>query len=608
VTLDDLGLGPLDVIDVVRDAGGAGSAELDDRVRRHVVVNDDPRPDARLEIRYLEADAGQVSVFAASALVGRLRAMVTQSRPLRASDVALPGQAATADAVEHVVDRARVDGVATELEDLRDRLDTALASGAALLADPVANRAALLSGIDDRIAVVVERLVEAAGFGGATIGWGAAYDWRGERFHALLSRMAALLQRWAQRLVDCNASLAAEEDLPPTAPDEERVRHLRAAEAQVSTTLAADLDPAALRNAVIAKRNAFDAKRGAMQTATVAAPDPGLADRLARCTSVLPIAAFDPEPLTFVDIEDSIVRYQEDLQAILQAARDDVDSRLTAATSALAAHDDALDAATRLSALQDGAAAIFGEGFRLIPTFTPPADVAAELTAAHAAFTSGALLDHASTVADDDFPLDTWFYGAARVRPAVRLLEDATMLWDAHELDPGQLFALQLPHRDGAPWLALDFPKAAAPDSERLAYVAFAPSGYDPAGPRCGLLLDDWSETIPAIEPDDAGPLHTTGVAFHFDRPSQEPPQAMLLVTPATWDGQWSWDDVVHGVIDTFSLARLRAVEPAQLEDGPLAQFLPATVASVTTSGLSISANYALVNMEVNYVRTLADG
>ena len=165
-----------------------------------------------------------------------------------------------------------------------------------------------------------------------------------------------------------------------------------------------------------------------------------------------------------------------------------------------------------------------------------------------------------------------------------------------------------MPHKPGAPWLALDFPKADAPDGERLAYVAFARAGYDPAAPRCGLLLDDWSETIPAIEADEPGPQHTTGVAFNFDRPSQEPPQAMLLLTPAQWDGAWSWDDLRQGVVDTFELARLRAVEPAQLDDSAFAQFLPATVASVTTSGLALSANFALVNMDVHYVRTPLDG
>ncbi len=77
----------------------------------------------------------------------------------------------------------------------------------------------------------------------------------------------------------------------------------------------------------------------------------------------------------------------------------------------------------------------------------------------------------------------------------------------------------------------------------------------------------------------------------------------MLLLTPAQWDGAWSWVDIVDGVVDTFDLARIRAVEPADLDEGALAQLLPATVASVTTSGLSISANYALVNMDATVVR-----
>jgi hypothetical protein len=608
VTLADLALTPIDVIYLVSDEGGAGLAELDDRVRRRVMATAAPRSDALFQIRYMEAGAGQLSVFVASALVRRLRGLALRSRPLRASDVALPSQAKTSDAVAHVVARERVADVVDDLGDLRDALDTAIAAGAPLLADSAANRAALLAGIDGRIATVVERLTDAAAFGGARIGWGGLYDWRAERFSTLLKRIAGLLARWDERLAACEDALAKEAALPGTATPEERVHLLRAAEGQVSTALAADVDPVPLRAAVEGKRAAFVAKRDAIRTNALDAPNPGLADRLARCVGVLPLDAFDPQPLDFADVEDSILAYWADLQTLLTSARGDVNARIVAGGAALTAHDAALEPEARLKALQAGATAILGDGFTLTPTFTLPAVAGAEQTQAHAHFTSGNLLAHARTALDDQQPLDTWFYGAARVRPKVRLLEDATMLWEAHGLTPGALAALQLPHKAGAPWLALDFPKADAPDGERLAYVAFAGPGYAPAAPRCGLLVDDWTETVPALEPDEPGPQHTTGVAFHFDRPSQEPPQAMLLLTPAQWGGTWSWDDILQGVIDTFELARLRAVEPDQLDDGPLAQFLPATVASVTTSGLSLSANYALVNMDVSIVRSVIDG
>jgi hypothetical protein len=182
------------------------------------------------------------------------------------------------------------------------------------------------------------------------------------------------------------------------------------------------------------------------------------------------------------------------------------------------------------------------------------------------------------------------------------------MLAEAHGRDLGQLSAMQLPHKPGAPWVALDFPKEDTPDGERLAYVALTDTAFNPAGQRCGLLLDDWSEVIPVVEPDEPGPQHTTGLAFHFDRPSQEPPQSMLMLTPATWNGAWSWDDIVAGIDETFALARIRAVEPSHLDDTALAQFLPATVASVTTSGLLLAANYALLNVEASISRGVDDG
>ncbi len=604
ITLADLGLAPLDVLHVLADEGGSGLSELDDRIRRRVVAAAAPRPDALVTMRYMTAPASQMSVFAASALVKRLRGLTLQSRPLRAGDIALPSQGRALDAVDHVVDRARIANVVADLALLRDRLDAAINAAQPLLDDPVANRAVLIDGIDARIAVVVERFAEAAAFGNTATGWGAIYDWRRERFNFLLKRMGDLLVRWDDALTRADKALSDEAALPGTATVEERVALLRAAERDVSTELAADTDPIPLRAAVVTKRNLFATKRNTIRTTTVQAPSIGVAELLTRCRAVLPVSAFDREPLAFTDVEDSFLAYAEDLQAMLVAARKDVDGRVTAATDALDAHDAALDAPSRLKALQGAAESIFGEGFQLIPTFALPAAFSAEQAQAHAAFTSGALLAKASAALDDDHPLDTWFYGVARVRPKVRMLEDAVMLWEANSLAPGELNALQLPHKAGAPWLALDFPKEDAPDGERLAYVAFARAGYDPSATRCGLLLDDWSETIPAIDADEPGPQHTTGVAFHFDRPSQEPPQAMLLLTPAQWDGAWSWDDILQGVLDTFALARLRAVEPAQLDDTAIAQFLPATVASVTTSGLSLSANYALVNMEVNYLRT----
>jgi hypothetical protein len=80
---------------------------------------------------------------------------------------------------------------------------------------------------------------------------------------------------------------------------------------------------------------------------------------------------------------------------------------------------------------------------------------------------------------------------------------------------------------------------------------------------------------------------------MHFDRPNSEAPQAMLLVTPSDFRGQWQWNDVVDAVNETFDLAKRRAVEPVHVDSETYARFLPATIAAVTVNQLSISANLA---------------
>jgi hypothetical protein len=121
---------------------------------------------------------------------------------------------------------------------------------------------------------------------------------------------------------------------------------------------------------------------------------------------------------------------------------------------------------------------------------------------------------------------------------------------------------------------------------------------FDQASRQCGLLLDEWTEVIPAT-------TRTTGISFNFNRPDNEPPQAILLVTPASASGAWQWDDLVGAINETLDLAKKRTVEPSQLDATPYAPLLPATVMAMTLYGISITtslaaANGALRNLEAN--------
>ena len=115
-------------------------------------------------------------------------------------------------------------------------------------------------------------------------------------------------------------------------------------------------------------------------------------------------------------------------------------------------------------------------------------------------------------------------------------------------------------------------------------------AGFDPTDDICGLLVDAWTEVLP-------GETATVGLAVHYDQPSSEAPQSLLLVTPATEGPTWTWDDLRQTIPDTMRLARQRAVEPVHLDDGAVARFLPATITAVTTHGISIGLAYALSNL-----------
>jgi hypothetical protein len=303
-----------------------------------------------------------------------------------------------------------------------------------------------------------------------------------------------------------------------------------------------------------------------------------------------PIAPFDFIGLSFADEENSIVLFAEDASRIAKTVRAEVQRRLDDAGAAFTAHDTAASAAARVAFLTSAARALLGEDFIVIPRFTLPAQQGEEIEKALDASTSGALLDHVTNTLGIPFPVDTWLYGAARVRDQVRALEQLTMLAEAFGTSSPVLTPLQLPFVPNDPWMALQFPAGTKLDFERLCYTAALLVPFAKAAPQCALLIDEWSEIIPQENV-------TTGVAVHFDRPNSEAPQSMLLVTPTAFTGQWKWSDVVDALNETLDFAKRRAVEPVHVDATAYARFLPAAVMSVTVTNISISANIGVNNV-----------
>ncbi|MDX6580047.1 MAG: hypothetical protein QOJ47_1596, partial [Gaiellales bacterium] len=270
----------------------------------------------------------------------------------------------------------------------------------------------------------------------------------------------------------------------------------------------------------------------------------------------------------------------------LLALAGQIDERLATAKVALDANTAATSDRARLTALEQAHTALLGAEARVLGEFPLPTEQAGEWANALQASQDGELLGH---LTGRPLPVDDWLHGVARVREKVRQYEQALLLSDPLGADEPSLTPIQLPHVPGEPWLGLEYPPGSVFAGERLLYTAHYGVPFDGSANQCGLLLDEWTEVLP-------GDVETTGIAFHYDRPSSEPPQSWLLAVPPDPAGAWTFADLVDAVAETLDLARIRAVEPDQIDALPWARFLPAVVTAATLHPITISLDLGRAN------------
>lgn len=588
ITQEDLGLQPLDLLFLLRPESEQAMTALDDRITLH--LHGDARPDFDLAIAYTERIPGRVSFFELAALIGPLRSLLLTARPLRATDLALPNEAsetsATSLPVYHVARLAAVQG---DLVAPLDRLRALAGELEPLLADPAANQADLVDNIDDRLRRLVEALAELEQYGFPQTGFGFALAWKRDRYRILLGKLAALDARWQERLDRFAEMLAAYDALDPGTADETRFERLRELERTVSMVLTEPLPatPAAYRAVVVGRRGDLAAKRSVF-AAIAASTTPDLATLLGDSRA----ASADLQQFDFVRLDldqdvAEIVRFSGDLLTMISALIKGLDARSAAVTAALGAYASAATADARAAAAGEAAHLLLGDDFPAVPEFVLAEAAGDELEKAFG--DRAVLLDHLATAEQIDFPVDDWLYGVARVRAPMGHWEAISVLAEALAGADLDLHPLQLPFREHDSWLALSHPPDYVVDSERLLYTAHYATPFLKAAPQCGLLLDEWTEVIPA-------PEETTGITFHYDRPNAEPPQVMMLAVPPRITGQWQWADLVDAIHETMELARRRAVEPDHIGSTSYGRFLPATISAVTLHPITIALNFAVTN------------
>lgn len=202
---------------------------------------------------------------------------------------------------------------------------------------------------------------------------------------------------------------------------------------------------------------------------------------------------------------------------------------------------------------------LLGNGQPFLPVLVPaePGGLAAPLAARE------------ELLATDDDAVVTWIHRSALVRPALDPLAALLVHAEADGAPVAEdLAVVQLPHGPAARWLALPYGPAGPPAEGTVGLVLHAPEGLSPADGGAGLVVDSWTETVPARS-------ETTAVTFHYDAPGARAPQTMLLaVHPAMSPDHWDVETLLGSVNEAMDLARLRTLGSKDLAG--LSTFLPA--------------------------------
>lgn len=585
LTAADLGLLPIDLLYAFHRDGEQDMAAIDDVVVRHVVVTESPRPDAGIRIRYRDRQDGKCSMFELAPLIADLHDLLLRSRPLKATDTRLPNEARTTEEDTATVRLVKITRVRDLLDIERGSLEQYVTDIATLLDDPSPEIA--VDNAIDNIDTLIEDYAAIADamnrFGLPGAGLGFAWDWRRRAFGDLAGLLDELLLRWDTRLTEYDQRITDFPGLAGGMSIGEQIAYLLDAGLLISTAVIvppSSGDPQDLLDALtLTTRPAFVTQRAALAAIV---PGSTTVTGLLRAIEgeLAAVALHDPAPPDVGEHRTAIVAFAATLRSKAESLLADITSRIDAADA------DVLAAATASTAdavelLTGALRRLTNPDFVVLPEFTLGSAHAAEWQAAYD--DRAALLTYLQNDLGVDFPVDDWTYGVARVREKMQRLEGATMLTEALTGGSIGLEPLQFPRRSDDAWLALRFPDvhpvSGEPfviDEDKLLYTAHYPSTFLAGGGlHCGVLVDEWTEVIPRTE-------ETTGVAFHYDRPSNEAPQTLLLALPADFTGSWDWDDLVDTLHETLDMARKRAVEPRHVDTTAYARFLPATLSSVT--------------------------
>lgn len=590
ITQVQLGLQSIDLLNLLQIDTEQSQTQMDDRIISYVKKNHNSHPYAGIKIEYTRpadsGDSSKVSFFELGALTKSLRTIVTRSRHLHGGDHSLP-QEAKENTFSYNVDQLK-----TRVKNAADDLDGFTATLTVLETDA--------SDIDDYAKKVRDEFLEIAEHGIPQANLGFIAQGMHDIYDSVYKKLEVLLKRWKDKESDYTTIIGG---YSSAGPANEMFELLRDAEKIISATLTEPLpaDHTIYKSTIVdVKKNAFDIVHNALKP-LVKSNKTKLTTWFADVDATLALikdrdAAFFDTKREMNDVQkekDDAARLRDEIKKSVTRLKDDIAKRVTDANKLINDIVKEKSDEKKIEMLINAAKLVLGDDVKLVPRYTIDVKLADEL--GNSVTDSLKLLDFIrgnEKIAD---PVEHWFYGTARVRPKMYHLENAAIL--SENFKPTARFnltPLQLPYKGNDRWLAMKFRtednlEKFAIGSDTLLYTVHYAVPFNKLKPQCGLLVDEWTEVIPAKE-------ETTGIAFHYDQPNTEPPQVMLVAVPPKLTGKWQWKDLIDTIHETMDMAKKRAVEPAQLETTAYAQFLPTTMMAVTLYLITLSTNLAINN------------
>ncbi len=295
-----------------------------------------------------------------------------------------------------------------------------------------------------------------------------------------------------------------------------------------------------------------------------------------------------PKLVNALDDETKIILLEQGV-SILRILQKNLDSAKSKIDEAAAE----TDSNTKVKLYIEAAKFIFGDQFNVLPLFyyNNETDIISSNN------NRNQLLKFAMNDLGMELPSDEWLNSVAHVRPKLQKWEMVRTLCETLSDKESESLPVQLPYRDKDSWLAVEFPeideltkKPFQIMHDTISVVAHGSSAFSAGSKQSGLLIDDWTEVIPAKD-------EVTGITFNYNQPNAVPPQALLLAVTPEITGSWSWDELVGTLNDTLQRAKRRAIEPMILDKSARQEIntlLPAVIGEFNQFDLNVSLDYSL--------------